>query len=220
MIPVFKTLTDYNNTDSLGNRFRNARFKMFNERLQAFGSRRVTLLDVGGHEPFWVARGYAGHPSVDITLLNLEIQPTHYDNMTSVKGDACDMREFADRQFDIVFSNSVIEHLRTYDGQRAMAREVQRVGRYHFVQTPNRSFFFEPHYLLPWFQFMPRRLQHAVLTRTSLSRHPRMRSDEATDMLNEIRLLTEAEFRSLFPQSQLYKERLLRFTKSFTAHNL
>jgi 2-polyprenyl-3-methyl-5-hydroxy-6-metoxy-1,4-benzoquinol methylase len=217
---MLKKLTDYDNKDSLVNRLRDARLRFFDERLQALGPRRVTLLDVGGYEQFWVNRGYHAHPHLDITLLNLEEEPTHYPNMTSVKGNACDMREFANGQFDIVFSNSVIEHLHSYDSQQAMAGEVQRVGRHHFVQTPNRYFFIEPHYLLPWFQFLPRALQLAILTKTSLSRFKRMTLAQSTAILDEIRLLSEKEFRALFPASRMYKETFLGMTKSYTAYNL
>jgi hypothetical protein len=38
--------------------------------------------------------------------------------------------------------------------------------------------------------------------------------------VDEIRLLSEGEFRRLFPQSSIYKEKFLTMTKSFTAHNL
>lgn len=217
---MLEKLTDYDNKNSLVNRLRNARFQFFDERLQALGSRRLTLLDVGGYEQFWVNRGYQSHPHLEITLLNLEEEPTHYANMKSVKGNACDMSEFGDRQFDIVFSNSVIEHLHSYASQQAMAQEVQRVGRYHFVQTPNRYFFIEPHYLLPWFQFLPRAQQRAILTKTSLSRFKRLSVQEATALMDEIRLLTAKELKALFPRSRMYKERFLGMTKSFTAHNL
>jgi hypothetical protein len=217
---MLKNLTDYDNKDSLVNKIRNARFHFFEERLKALGPGRLTVLDVGGYERFWENRGYLGNGRLDITLLNLEAEPTHYPNMRSVRGNACDLREFSDQQFDIAFSNSVIEHLYTYESQQAMAREVQRVARYHFVQTPNRYFFMEPHFLLPWFQFMPRALQLGTLTKTSLARFKRMSLEHANSILDEIRLLSEQEFRGLFPQSRIYKERLAGMIKSFTAHNL
>jgi hypothetical protein len=217
---MLQRLTDYDNKDSLVNRLRNARFKLFDERLKRLGNRRITVLDVGGYERFWINRGYHGRDGVEITLLNLQSEQTHYPNMRSVEGDACDLREFADRQFDVVFSNSVIEHLQTFDRQRAMAREVQRVGRYHFVQTPNRYFLIEPHYLLPCFQFLPRPVQRIILTRTPLSRGGRMSTRDASAMLDEIRLLSAREFQSLFPASRVYTERFLSLTKSFTASNL
>jgi hypothetical protein len=214
-----KLLADYDNRGSLANRFRNARFRFFEERLRAL-DRRVTVLDVGGRQDFWVARGYAGHPRVQITLLNLQAEPTHYANLRSIACDACDMRRFGDREFDVAFSNSVIEHLSTFARQQAMAREVQRVGRYHFVQTPNRAFFFEPHFLIPWFQYLPRRVQHGLLTRTSFTRFGRIGAGSAATLLDEIRLLSESEFRALFPRSRIYEERVIGMIKSFTAYDL
>ncbi len=101
-----------------------------------------------------------------------------------------------------------------------MAREVQRVGRYHFVQTPNRYFIIEPHYLLPAFQFLPRPVQHGLLTRTSLSRSGRTAPSDADAMLAEIRLLSLADVKALFPHSRIYSERLLGMTRSFTAYSL
>ncbi len=62
---------------------------------------------------------------------------------------------FGDREFDIAFSNSVIEHVPP-ELQAAFAAEVSRVADRYFVQTPNRYFPIEPHYQLPLFQFLPR----------------------------------------------------------------
>jgi predicted SAM-dependent methyltransferase len=220
---MLNKLTDYDNKDSLVNRIRNARFQFFEERLKALGPGPKTMLDVGGYERFWINRGYAGgngDGDLHITLLNLTEEPTHYPNIVSVKGNACDMREFADRQFDVVFSNSVIEHLHSYENQQAMAREVQRVGRYHFVQTPNRYFVMEPHFLIPWFQFMPRALQYAILTKTSLARFKKLSAEDANSWIDEVRLLSKQEFSRLFPQSRMYIEKFFGTTKSFTAHNM
>jgi Methyltransferase domain len=223
---MLKKLIDYDDKDSLVNRIRNARFHFFEQRLAKLGPGRITLLDVGGFERFWENRGYTsvdapGHARLEITLLNLEAEPTHYPNMTSVKGNACDMSEFPTGRFDVVFSNSVIEHLHTYESQQAMAREVLRVGRHHFVQTPNRAFPIEPHFVLPFFQFLPRPVQHGILTRTSLARRfKRVSAAESASLLDEIRLLTQQEFSALFPDSQIYQEKFFGMTKSFTAHNL
>jgi len=140
--------------------------------------------------------------------------------MRSVAGDARHMPQFGDDEFDVVFSNSVIEHLHTRANQQAMANEVQRIGRHHFVQTPNRYFPVEPHYLLPAFQFLPRPVQRTILTKTALSRGTRMSPADAAAMLDEIRLLSADEFRALFPGSLIYCERIMGLTKSFTAYSM
>ncbi|MBC8844888.1 class I SAM-dependent methyltransferase, partial [Escherichia coli] len=72
---------------------------------------------------------------------------------------ATDLSEIDDQQFDIVFSNSVIEHLYTWENQEKMAKEVLRVGKYHFIQTPNYWFPIEPHWVFPFFQFLPKSIR-------------------------------------------------------------
>jgi hypothetical protein len=217
---MLRNLVDYDNRQSFVNRLRDRRLRFFDARLRALGLSHVRMLDVGGYERFWTARGYHLRPDLDITILNLSAEPTHSPNMRSIAGDACDMRQFADNEFDVVFSNSVIEHLHTSDRQRAMAREVRRVGRFHFVQTPNRHFPIEPHFLLPCFQFLPRTIQQAVLTKTPLSRDGRMSPHAAAAVLDEIRLLSRQEFQRLFQTSRIYEERVLGVTKSFTAYSM
>ena len=76
-------------------------------------------------------------------------------NMHWVQGDGCDL-QYADGEFDICFSNSTIEHLHTYGNQQRFAAEVRRVGQSYYVQTPARSFPFEPHWLGFFIHWLPR----------------------------------------------------------------
>lgn len=85
--------------------------------------------------------------------------PPEYDNISSVSGDATDLREYEDKSFNLVFSNSVIEHVGDFTAQRKMAKEMMRVGKHCYLQTPNRYFPLEPHFLFPCFQFLPIRLR-------------------------------------------------------------
>lgn len=70
-------------------------------------------------------------------------------------GDARDLTAFGDKEFDIVFSHSVIEHVGGFEDQRRMANEIKRVGKRYFLQTQNRFFTMETHFLVPMFQFFP-----------------------------------------------------------------
>jgi len=71
---------------------------------------------------------------------------------------------FADRSFDWVFSNAVIEHVGGIEEQRKFASEISRVARCgYFVTTPNKFFPIEPHTLLPLYQFLPERWQRKVV---------------------------------------------------------
>lgn len=88
--------------------------------------------------------------------MNLAVEEQRHEDVQPLAGDATDLREFGDSSFDVVFSNSVIEHLFTFENQRRMAREVQRVGKAFWVQTPNFWFPMEPHFHVPGWQWMPR----------------------------------------------------------------
>jgi hypothetical protein len=78
-------------------------------------------------------------------------------------GDACNL-PFEDKAIDIVFSNAVLEHV-PRALQPAMAREIMRVGKKWFVTTPNYWFPYEMHHKLPFFQFLPARVQRHIQLR-------------------------------------------------------
>src|SRR5690606_38569539 len=119
------------------------------------GQEHIRILDLGGTEEYWRDKSLIKKNNVSITLLNLSAQPVSLPNLKSVAGDATNLTQFGDQSFDLVYSNSVIEHLYTFENQKKMAAEIQRVGKRYFVQTPNKYFFIEPHYALPLFQFLP-----------------------------------------------------------------
>lgn len=207
---------------SLGSKFRANRlrkleslfFRNFNP------EKPISILDVGGTDYFWKKSQIPNIPGVRITLLNLQLEKTTHPHISSMIGDATEMNSFEDKKFDLVFSNSVIEHLYTIENQRKMANEILRVGKKYFVQTPNKYFPVEAHYALPFAQYLPKKLLFFLLTKTKLSRLKRWESRAAQQYLDEIRLLNEKEMKSLFPKSKLLKEKVLGMTKSLTAHNL
>lgn len=204
---------------SLGNRFRKKRMVVFEAMINQL-PKPIRILDVGGDEYFWVNAGFQNRDDIQIVLLNLTQSKVNSSNMKSITGDATNLSEHADNSFDIVFSNSVIEHLETMDRQIKMANEVVRVGRYHYIQTPNKYFIVEPHYLLPYFQFVPKPIKYFVLTKTKLSRLIYWDETFARNYVNEIRLCSLKDMKRLFPKSKIWIEKVLLMSKSFVAHNL
>lgn len=208
---------DSANPVSFGNRCRARRFQQFSK-LIARCTHPVRILDVGGTTRFWELRGWAGSKAYEITTLNLEPEPRRYENVLPVVGDATDMHCFADGQFDVAFSNSVIEHLFTLEKQAKMAAEVQRVARAHWVQTPNYWFPVEPHFHLPGWQWYPEALRVWCIRRFRCGwRGPCRDVEEARRSVREVRLLTRAELRLLFPRSELRPERFCGLVKSWVA---
>ena len=179
----------------------------------------ISILDVGGKINFWENRGLAGNNDYIITIVNIEKEKSLYSNIKTKMGDATDLSQFNDKSFDIVHSNSVIEHLYCFENQKKMASEIIRVGQKYIVQTPNKYFFLEPHYLLPFFQFIPNKLKYFILTKTKLSRLKKWDKKFASQYIEEIRLLSLKEMKELFPSSKIYFEKFLGMNKSFTMHN-
>lgn len=218
----FKTLlASSSNPGSLGYKFRNQRFRFFEELLKRKyqSNYPVKILDIGGMEYFWKDKDLLKNGLVEITLLNLRTEKTSTPGLSSMAGDATDLSQFEDKSFDLVFSNSVIEHLYTWENQKMMAKEIIRVGKNYFVQTPNRHFFLEAHYALPFAQYLPKKMTHFLLTKTKLSRGSRWNPKDARQYLDEIRLLTLSEMKQLFPEARVYKEKFFGLTKSVTVYN-
>lgn len=213
---LLRSLADNTKQTSVATRMRRRRFAFFAQ-LVTRVPRPMKLLDVGGTSRYWELMGWSNEPGVDITLLN--VAPAAGATIRSVVGDARSMPQFGDGEFDIVFSNSVIEHVGGCDDQAQMAAEIVRVGRRHFVQTPNRHFPIEPHFLFPGFQFLPISARVWLLSHFDLPGYRRIPDrDQARSAVTSIRLLDRKEFCRLFPRSSLYVERFGGLAKSFVAY--
>lgn len=211
-------LRDPSSGYSLARGMRARRFAFFRELLDGL-PRPVSILDVGGTQDFWESMDFVDADEVRVTILNQQAPPSRHDNMTTVAGDACDMPAFGDGEFDVVFSNSVIEHVGEPPRQEAMAREVRRVGKRYFVQTPNLYFPIEPHFLFPFFQFLPVPVRGFLLQHLKLSWGGRIPDPvRARETAREVRLVGLSRFRSLFPDAEIYRERVLGLSKSFVAY--
>jgi hypothetical protein len=78
-----------------------------------------------------------------------------FPRVRAVRADGRDL-PFADREFDLGFSNAVVEHVAGgRDGQRRFVHELCRVADRVFVTTPNRFFPLEVHTLLPFVHWLP-----------------------------------------------------------------
>jgi hypothetical protein len=215
---MLKRLADHTKPGSLATSMRSRRFAFFLSLLNPL-KRPLNVLDVGGTQGFWESMGSAALGDVQVTLLNLQTERVSGPKFESVAGDARDLSRYQDRAYDVVFSNSVIEHLGpSFADQRLMANEVRRVGKRYFVQTPNRYFPIEPHFLTPGFQFLPVPVRVWAITHFDVGWYPRFADRAAAQReVESISLLTENQFRTLFPGAGIYKEKILGLTKSFVA---
>jgi SAM-dependent methyltransferase len=91
-------------------------------------------------------------PELDVTGVDLVPRPDYPGPF--VAADATLRLPFDDGAFDLAYSNSVVEHLPPAR-RPTFAREIMRVARGWWVQTPAFSFPIEPHSLLPAAHWLP-----------------------------------------------------------------
>jgi hypothetical protein len=131
-----------------------------------------------------------------------------YPGVTFVQADGRDM-PFADREFDVVHSNAVVEHVGPRREQERFVRELVRVAVAGFVTSPNRWFPFETHAKVPLLHWLPpRAYRHAL----AIVRQRPLRE-------RNVWLLSARQFRHLFPKSlELHTERqrIAGFTATLT----
>lgn len=216
-IPKIRRLADTDDPNSYSNKLRSRRFRQFEALIMPL-PRPLRILDVGGTSKFWEQRGWAGRTDVHVITLNLTAEEQRHENIQPLVGDATDLSQFGNGSIDAVFSNSVIEHLFTFENQRRMAREVQRVGKAFWVQTPNFWFPMEPHFHVPGWQWMPLGMRVAMIQRWRCGwRGPCPDAAKALKLVEEVRLLRETELRAIFPGATLLAERFCGLIKSWTA---
>jgi hypothetical protein len=195
-------------------RFRRRRMRMFYALVDPEPA--ASVLDIGGTSQTWTTESESerGFP---VTLVNIrKYDPVEDCRFTMSQGDATQL-PFKDEAFDVAFSNSVIEHVGSWEKQQQFAHEARRVARRLWIQTPARSFPIEAHLLAPYIQYLPKRVQHSLARLT-----PRglMTPDVVHEIIDEVRLLTYKELQQLFPDCQILRERFLGMTKSYIAVRL
>jgi len=193
-------------------RYRPARMKKFTDLLNVTDNHKI--IDLGGSETNWTY--IKERPTV--LAANIAYDEEILDNVEIKRMDATTL-PLEDNCMDIAFSNSVIEHVGDWEAQKAFAREARRVAPSYYVQTPNRWFFIEPHFLCPLVHFLPRPLYRKLLPFFSIwywiTRPTREKMD---DVFEEIQMLSKVQMEELFPDGEIIEEKFLWiFTKSFTA---
>jgi hypothetical protein len=194
--------------------FRGKRFRAFETAFGVTGSTRI--LDLGGYEYYWSF--FSQKPRV--TIANLDPPKERQGGFHWVIADARHL-PFRDAAFDVVFANSIVEHVPGQPNRQAFAEEIRRVGRRYYVQTPNRWFPVEPHLMTPLIHYLPRRWQRPLLRRFTVWGVLHKPTPQGCDeFLRDIQLLRRAEMERLFPGAEIWAERALGLVKSWIAVRL
>jgi len=171
----------------------------------------TSILDVGGLPYNWIELGYQGN----VTCVGLSpIRKGRWGegNIKYMRQDATAL-PYSDKAFDIVYSNSLLEHVGR-SNQQQVTNEIRRVGQKYWVQVPNRTFPFELHYYALFFHQMPHFLRKLIATYwTPLVRKRNYYLSE----VDTIYLPNLQEMQTLFPDGEILREKVLGLTKSLIA---
>jgi hypothetical protein len=171
----------------------------------------MRVLDLGGTPQYW--RQAPVRPA-SVTTVNLSRDTAAEDWIETVVGDACD---YSGRGFDLVVSNSLLEHVGGPARRRQLADVVASAAPHYWVQTPYRYFPSEPHWLFPGFQWLPLAARVAVTQHwRGGHRHHPDREDALSSVL-EVELVSITEMAALFPAGRLWYERAGGLVKSLVA---
>jgi hypothetical protein len=201
---------------SLVGNLRQRRWSLLLARFPELASMHV--LDLGG-----TPRAWAGAPVRPERLVILNTEPSGFDEAVAaevVTGDACaPPPDLGGHRFDLVFSNSVLEHVGGHDRRKRFADTVRAAAPRHWVQTPYRYFPIEPHFVFPGYQFLPVPARVAVARRWGPTRRgvSRMSPGAVVDYVQSIELLGVTDMAAYFPESEIVRERFAGVVKSLVA---
>lgn len=219
-----RILGGFEDPKSLRFRWRMRRIQPLLQMIESVHAARgeVRIIDVGGTVRYWriLPAATLERYNVTITLLNVPSMPLPEDQgrFKFLSGDGCALGFVPDRAFDIMHSNSVIEHVGDWVRMKAFASEAQRVAQRYFVQTPNYWFPIEPHGMVPLIHWLPRPMRIWLLMRFRLGNWRRAASvDEAMRTIDGARLLNRTMLVGLFPAAEIHVERVFLMPKSYTA---
>ncbi len=125
------SLRDFN-PHSSDNKFRIQRFRLFKTIVDEILSQKshCRVLDIGGTPEYWNSFGNElDLERVQISVLNLTMPKMAPSKFIALVGDARNISRWEDFSFDVVHSNSVIEHVGRWAEMTAMAKEVRQTCR-------------------------------------------------------------------------------------------
>jgi len=216
---MLKYLSNYNNKNSISFYLRKKRFKLLFDLLKTKSGYKI--LDIGGFGNSFEILDKGFCEKNKITILNIENVEVSNKNIEFVLGDATDKGVFPENSFDLVYCNSVIEHVGDSEERKKLSENIRSWGHNYFVQTPNYYFPVEPHFLMPFFQYLPVKFRAYLLNKFNLGYFTKEKDyADALKTVSSVRLFKKKELTGLFPEGKIIKERFLFLTKSLIVHNI
>ena len=206
-------------SENISGKYRSKRFQLLLSKVNSLQKQNIKIIDLGGSNYFWNTIGKYYSANFNLTLLNID--KDHLEGYNSIVGDVSDLGFINDNSFDLCFSNSVIEPLPTLDLQNKMAEEIKRIAPNYFIQTPAYIFPIEPHFLFPFFHWLPQKFRIKLVQNFGLGWYEKQpKYSDAVSLVKSIRIMKKKELKKMFQGSQIITEYILFLPKSYIVTNI
>jgi hypothetical protein len=173
------------------------------------------IIDLGGTSAIWdLVKTPLNITIVNLPGANRKDSVNGHHRLTFVEGDATGLHEYPDNTFDIVFSNSVIEHVGGEANELKFAREARRLAPSYFVQTPSVCFPIEAHTGIPFWWAIP----HSI--RSRVQRRWQETLPEWNEMVAGTTVVRRRQLQRYFPDGVIRTERVLGIPKSYYVYRI
>jgi hypothetical protein len=189
---------------------------------------RLRIVDIGGTVEFWEKWWeVTDADGIHVTLINtheVDIscrgQASQHDFIADVRKDATTLTTSDLQHYDVIFSNSFLEHLKTWSDQRSLAENIISSKTPYFIQVPNKHSPIDPHHpFVPFFALYPKWVRARLVTISSFG-NPGQKAPSlaaAYEWQDGYTPLGVAEMQKLFPNATFKIERPLGIPMSIIA---
>jgi len=178
---------------------------------------RSRICDIGGSRHFWQKLNI-NVPAKNITIFNISTDEVDSTDPATKDIDIIiyDGHRIPaeDKSYDIAISNSTLEHVPISE-RPALVKEMHRIARVVFMQTPAYEFFIEPHFIMPFVHWLPRQLGFMIIKFSPWRLLSRPSQDVIHSYFWNTALLSRQDVEALFPNGQVLEERFFGFLKSY-----
>ena len=154
---LLRIIANIENKNSITNKIRRENFEVLKTLISSY-NRKVKILDLGGTQEYWEMMNFTDPNLIDVILVNFGDIKVTLPNFKFVKSDVFDLNLLA-IDCDIIFSHSLIEHV----DHEKFSKMIRYFNKSYFIQTPNKYFPIEPHFMIPLLQFMPTWLKYWIV---------------------------------------------------------
>jgi len=191
---------------------------------------KMKILDLGGYDGVFMDKISTVCNDLDITISDIDknaLEIAKSKGYKTIHMDGSVIFPFADNEFDLIFCNSVIEHVTipktdvwmkqknkkfesdSFKFQSLFAKEIRRCAKHYFVQTPHKYFIIESH---TWFPFVGYFSHNSIICIVSvLNKFWIKKSDP------DWYLLSGKQMKELFPNAQIFTTKKIGFPKEIIA---